>query len=188
MKFSTPLDRRSEIVHVLTIVISELEFGDIERHIFAAHFVERADHAALEYRPKALNGLSVDCTDDILPFGMINDAMRIFAVEPLVTWPLIGAKQTDFVGDSFADKRRESVRSDIRDHAGDDIALAADSADDWCFAEPMPPVPPPPRLSQCLFLAKPPTKVSSTSTMPPSLSMSCMRAVRTLWHMSHAVL
>jgi hypothetical protein len=134
MKFSTPLDRRSENVHVLTIVISELEFGDIERHIFAAHFVERADHAALEYRPKALNGLGVDCTDDILPFGMISDAMRIFAVEPLVTWPLIGAKQTDFAGDSFADKRRESVRSDIRDHAGDDIALAADSADDWCFA------------------------------------------------------
>ena len=57
MKFSTPLDRRSENVHVLTIVISELEFGDIERHIFAAHFVKRADHAALEDRPKAFDSI-----------------------------------------------------------------------------------------------------------------------------------
>src|SRR5580693_6972167 len=35
--------------------------------------------------------------------------------------------------------------------------------------EPMTPVPPPfPRLSLCLFLARPPTKGSSTSTMPMS--------------------
>src|ERR1700736_3016433 len=55
--------------------------------------------------------------------------------------------------------------------------------------EPMPPVPPPPpRLSQCRFLANPPTKVSSTSTIPPSLSMSCINAVLILWHMSQAVL
>jgi len=34
----------------------------------------------------------------------------------------------------------------------------------------------------------PPTKVSSTSTTPPSFPMSCIRAVLILWHMSHAVL
>jgi hypothetical protein len=41
---------RSENVRVSPIVISELELGNIERHIFAAHFVERADHSALEDR------------------------------------------------------------------------------------------------------------------------------------------
>ena len=35
---------------------------------------------------------------------------------------------------------------------------------------------------------KPPTNVSSTSTIPPSCSMSSVRATRTLWHISHAVL
>ena len=41
------LDRRSEVIAVIGIVVTELEFGDIERHIFGAHLVERADHAAL---------------------------------------------------------------------------------------------------------------------------------------------
>jgi hypothetical protein len=70
--FSTSLDRRSEYVRVLPVVIAELEFGDIERHIFSAHLVKCADHAALENRPEAFDGLSVDCTDDILASGMIN--------------------------------------------------------------------------------------------------------------------
>jgi hypothetical protein len=74
--FSASLNRRSKNVHVLPIVISELELGDIKRHIFAAHFVKCADHAALEDRPKAFNGLSVDCADNILTFGVVNDTMR----------------------------------------------------------------------------------------------------------------
>jgi hypothetical protein len=51
---STSIDRRCKDVRVLSIIISELKLGDIERHIFAAHFVERADHAALENRPDGL--------------------------------------------------------------------------------------------------------------------------------------
>ena len=51
------LNRRSEDVRVLPIVIAELELGNIQRHIFAAHFMERADDAALEDRPEAFNGL-----------------------------------------------------------------------------------------------------------------------------------
>jgi hypothetical protein len=78
-----PLDRRSENVRVLPVVISELELGNIQRHIFAAHFVERADHAALEDRPEAFDGLSMDRAYNILAFGMVNDAMRIFAVSRL---------------------------------------------------------------------------------------------------------
>ena len=116
------------------IVIAELEFSNIERHIFAAHFMERTDHAALENRPETFDSLSVNCADDILTACMVNDAMRIFAVKPIVTGRLIGAKQTDLVGDGFANKCGESVRIDIRDNTSDDIAFAADSADDRGFA------------------------------------------------------
>jgi hypothetical protein len=61
---SASLDGRSENVRVFAIVITELELSDIERHISAAHFVERTDHAALEDRPEAFDGLSVYCADD----------------------------------------------------------------------------------------------------------------------------
>jgi hypothetical protein len=131
---SASLDRRSENVRVLPIVVAELELGNVERHIFAAHFVERADYAALEDRPEAFDGLCVDCTDDILAFGMINDAVRIFAVKTFVACPLIGAKQADSVRDGFADERGKSIGGDVRDYARDHIAIAADCADDWRFA------------------------------------------------------
>jgi hypothetical protein len=103
-----PLDHRFEDVRVLSIVVTELELGNIQRHIFAAHFVERSDYAALEDRPEAFDGLSVDCADDILASGVINDAVRIFAVKPLVANPSIGAKQANFMGDGFTDERGES--------------------------------------------------------------------------------
>jgi hypothetical protein len=80
-RISASLDRRSEDVRVLPIVIAELELGDIQRHIFPAHFVERADDAALEDRPEAFDGLSVDCADDILASRMVNGRVREILVE-----------------------------------------------------------------------------------------------------------
>ena len=74
---SASLDRRSEDVSVLPVVVAELEFGNIERHIFPAHFVERADNAALEDRPEAFDGLSMDCADNILTSRMVNSRVRI---------------------------------------------------------------------------------------------------------------
>jgi hypothetical protein len=83
------LNRRSEDVRVLPVIIAELEFGNIQRHIFPAHFVERADHPALEYRPEALNGLSMDCANDILPPRMVNSRVWIILVELIVAGILI---------------------------------------------------------------------------------------------------
>ena len=134
MAISASIDCRSEDVRIIPIVITELKFGNIERHIFPAHFVERADHATLENRPEAFDGLSMDYADDVLPPGVVNNAMRIFAVKPIVARILISAKQADFMGDGFANERGESGGIDIRDHARNHIALAADSADDWSFA------------------------------------------------------
>src|ERR1700730_2216109 len=64
-------------LRVLPVVVTELKFRDIERHIFPAHFVEPTDHAALEDRLESFDGLSVDSTDNLLAFGVINDAMDI---------------------------------------------------------------------------------------------------------------
>ena len=86
--------------------------------------MERADHAALEDRPEAFDGLSMDRANDILTSGMVNDAVRIFAVKPLVAGPLVRAKQADLVGDGFANECGESIGTDICDYARNHIALA----------------------------------------------------------------
>src|SRR5690242_10606340 len=115
-----PINSRSEDVCVLPVVITELELGDIKRHIFSAHFVERADYAAFEDRPEAFDGLGVNGADDILTARMVNSCVREIFVEDVVCGPLIGAKQADFMGNSFSDKSVKRCRLDIRDYAGDD--------------------------------------------------------------------
>jgi hypothetical protein len=128
------LDRRSENVLVPPVIISELELGNIEKHIFPTHFVERADHAALENRPEAFDGLSVDCADDVLTLCMVNSNVREIFIEAPISGPLIGAKQADFVRDGFSYEGVKRCRQNVGDHASNHIALAADRADDRCFA------------------------------------------------------
>ena len=52
-------------LRVMAVVIAELKFRDIQRHIFAAHLVERADRSALEDRPEALNRVRVNGPVDV---------------------------------------------------------------------------------------------------------------------------
>jgi hypothetical protein len=130
LRRSASLDRCPEDVRVLPVIIAELELGDIERYILPAHFVERADDAALKNRPEAFDGLSVDCADNVLAFGMINGSVREIFVEAVVSGPLIGAKQADFVGNGFSDKCIKRCSLDVRDHTRNHIALATDCADD----------------------------------------------------------
>jgi hypothetical protein len=130
----TSADSRSEDIFITSIVVPELEFGNIERQIFPTHFVECADHATLKNRPKAFDGLSMNSADDILTSGVINDPVRVFAVKALVARPLIGAEQADFVGNGFADEGGKSVGIHVCDYARNHISFTADRADDWSFA------------------------------------------------------
>jgi hypothetical protein len=189
-KFATPLapfNCCSENVYIHAVIIAELELGNIERHIFSAHFVEGADDATLEDRPEAFDGLRMHGSDDVLPLGVVNGRVRVFSVKVLIPNPLIGAEQADLVRDCFAHKSLKSTCSHVSNYAGHDIALAADCANDG-------------RLTGTDATRSVPAAAlifvpvfgfaadSSTSTMPPSCSMSSMRAVLILWHMSHAVL
>ena len=66
----------SENIRVESVIVPELKFGDVQRHIFGAHLVERADHAALEDRPETLNRIGVNCPDHILLAVMIDQGFR----------------------------------------------------------------------------------------------------------------
>jgi hypothetical protein len=63
---SAPLNRRPENIRVVAIVVPELKFRNVERHVFAAHLVERANDAEFEDRPEAFNRVRVNRADDIL--------------------------------------------------------------------------------------------------------------------------
>jgi hypothetical protein len=130
----TPPYRFSENIGIKAIVIAELEFRDVQREVFGADLVERADNAPLEDRPEAFNGLSVDGAANILPGGMVNCLMREISVEVLVTNPFVGAEQAHLVGNDFANELFECRGANVADNAGDDITFALDSASHNGFA------------------------------------------------------
>jgi hypothetical protein len=59
----TSRNGRSKNVGIFSIVISELKFGNIQRHIFAADLVKRTDNTALKDRPEAFDCLCVNRTE-----------------------------------------------------------------------------------------------------------------------------
>jgi hypothetical protein len=57
---SASLNRRAENVRIVPMVVAELKFCDVQRHVFGADLVERADDTALENRPEAFNRVGMD--------------------------------------------------------------------------------------------------------------------------------
>jgi hypothetical protein len=55
-----------------------LELRNVKWHVFAADLVERTDNTALEDAPKALNGLGVNGTHNILMLGVVNSRVQEF--------------------------------------------------------------------------------------------------------------
>jgi hypothetical protein len=96
--------RGSENVVIKAVVVSELKFRDVQRHVLAADLVERADDAALEDAPKALNRLSVNRADNVLMLGMVNGAVVEFLAKMVIANPLIGAEQTNLLRHRFVNE------------------------------------------------------------------------------------
>jgi hypothetical protein len=126
----TRADRRAEDVGIFPIVIPELKLCDIQREVFGGHLVKGPDHAALDKRPKAFDGLGVNSADDVLSLGVINRRVRKIATETTIGGPLIGAKQAHLVGNTFADEGLEGGGRGVGDHAGHNVTLTGDGAND----------------------------------------------------------
>ena len=123
--------RRIKNFRVVAIVVAELKFRHVQRHVFAAHLVERADRPTFEDRPKAFNRVGVDRADNVFASTMIDHAMRKFFTEMLVANPCVGSEQANFGGYRLAHKSRKGRCVNSINHPRDHVSLAADRADDW---------------------------------------------------------
>jgi hypothetical protein len=126
--------RGSKDVRVVPIVISEFEFCNVQRQIFAADLVEATHDAALQQRPEAIDSLRVDNAIDILLFGVDNEFVIEGIFQVSIAGMFIGSDQANFFGHGLPHEGVESLGIGAVDYAGDDITLAADRADDRNFA------------------------------------------------------
>ncbi len=126
-----PRNRGAENIGVETVVISELKFRDVQRHIFGADLVETANDPALEDAPEAFNRVRVYRTDHVL-FGVVIDrlVLRVTEMQPVVSAAFIGREQADAVANCLAHERFRIGAVHAAENAGDHVALAADRAND----------------------------------------------------------
>ena len=115
-------------------IVAELELADIQRQIGFAGLVKRADNASLQQRREAFDILRMHCPDDILSFGVADDRVRVSRRKTTIADPFICHQQSHLFGDSFSSERLQCRAIDAIDNLSNDLASAADRADDWFLA------------------------------------------------------
>jgi hypothetical protein len=125
---SASTNSRSEDIGIEPIVISKLKLRDLQWHIFGADLVEASDNAAFEDRPETLNRIGMNGTKNVLLFVVIDRLMIVFG-QPVIDFAFIGCEQAYSIGNHFADESSGGFASDVRENSGNNITLAAYSAD-----------------------------------------------------------
>ena len=169
-------------------VVPELEFVHVQRQIGFADLVKIADDAALDQGPEAFDVLGMHGADDVLLARMPDDLMRVLAVQAAIADPFVADQQRHLVGNDLAHEAFEGVAINAIDDAGNDLALAANRADDRLLTGAEATTTGAAAISNMPVLALPPTKVSSTSTSPNNWPLALFFiATRRRWHMYQAV-
>lgn len=117
----------------MAVVVAELKFRDVQRHIFGADFVERADHTAFEDRPESFDRIRVYCTDYVLLGTMVNAGVLIF-IQARIDAAFVRGEQADFVRNDLAHESMGGTLIDPIQNAGDDVSLAANCTNDGRLA------------------------------------------------------
>ena len=124
---------RSEDVRIGAVVVAELKFRDIERHVFGADFVEAANDTSLKDAPKAFNRVGMERADNVL-LAVVIDRLVIVFVEAPIDFAFIRGEQADLIGNHFADESGCDFTGYMRENASDYVTFAADRTDDRSFS------------------------------------------------------
>lgn len=115
-------DSGSEDVGVCPVVVAELKLRDVQRQILLGHFVEGAHHPAFELAPKALDGVGVNCANNILVLGVIHHAVTGFVLPtPRVAHPVIGREKRNAIRDRLVDEAGEGNAVGAVNHTAENV-------------------------------------------------------------------
>ena len=152
-----------------TGVVPALELADVAVQVLRRHLVIRAHVAPLEHRPERLHAVDVDLIADPFANAVLD---RVPIGEGRVRRGLVGVDNR-FRGSVTLDEARQSRPVYALDHRRPYAARGPFLTPATAILS----VPPRPvscfRFAACMFLALPPTKVSSAST-GPAIGASCV--------------
>src|SRR5581483_2555280 len=125
---------RSEDIDVLTMVVAELEFRDVQRQILLADLVIGADNAALEDAPESLNRVGMDGTNDVFTLRVLDDFVRVQLLDVVIANPFVSHEQADLAVYCVHDELGKQFAAHRINDARYDVPFAAHSADNGRLA------------------------------------------------------
>ena len=134
---SAPSYRFAEYIGFLPVVKSELKLRQIERQIFFADMMVRAEDSAFQERPERFHIVRVNHAAHVLALAMVHGFMRkpLPSGEILIAGMFIGRDQRDFFFVHYlVDEPMESRHIGVLDHLADYVSLARDRADHGNFS------------------------------------------------------
>ncbi len=133
-----PRYRLTEDIGILAVVVAELELRQREWQVFLADVVVRADDPPLQECPKRIEVSGVNFTAHILALIVIDGFMAELIPEAAIARILVGRYKFNLVADGFANESFKCLCSSILDDLADDVAFAANRADNANLARPEP--------------------------------------------------
>src|SRR6266851_8129738 len=122
-----------ENVGIVAIVVAELKLIQIQRQVFLAYVVIRADDSSLKKRPKILNVVGVNNAAHVFATAMTDSFVReiLPAVEVSVARVFVCRDQFDFPANRLGNESAHRHYVGTFDHFADHVTLARDRADYW---------------------------------------------------------
>jgi hypothetical protein len=136
VRVSAPCYRFAEYVGFFPVVESELKLREVQRQIFSADMMVRAEYATLQKRPEGFHRVRVNDPAHVFALAMIHGVVRelLPACEVLITGVFIGCDQRDFlVVYYFVDEPMQRRHVGVFDHLADHVSFSADRANDGNF-------------------------------------------------------
>src|SRR6202035_989872 len=119
-----------EHVFILPVVVPERKLVQVQRQVALRNMVKVAHDAALDQRPEAVDGASVDLAADVLARRVVHEVMGPLLADPPIGRKLIGRDQRHPIGDRLVHESAERLSVGRLDHLADHVSLAGDGADD----------------------------------------------------------
>jgi hypothetical protein len=87
--------------------------------------MERADNAAFNHRPEAINGIGMNRPDNIFAPGMVNHAMIVNVIKKTVPGVIISRKQADFLGNRLPHELIQGRSVNMVNNLGDNLTTSS---------------------------------------------------------------
>jgi hypothetical protein len=130
---SASCDYFLEDIGIVSVVVTERKFREIEREIFFAHMVEAPHDATLEQAPETINAPRMDQPAHILALTVLHRFVFVVSIKQTITGMLISGDKRNLLVYRLANEAIKRAGVGAFDHLTNNIALARDRANDGYF-------------------------------------------------------